>query len=86
MLRQTTKNEKSCSYEDSDGARWSIDRQVRVVTGLLILFGIALAYSVNLYFIWLAILVAVGMVMSGITNSCSLGLLIKQLPWNQSDK
>jgi hypothetical protein len=82
---QSSKNDASCSVEDQNRTRWSIDRQVRIASGLLVLVGISLAYSICLPFIWLAILVALGMVLSGITNSCALGLLIKQLPWNHPD-
>lgn len=83
MLKQTAKNESACPFGDLSETRWSIERQVRIVSGLLVLFGIAMAYTINLTFIWLAILVSMGMVISGVTNSCALGLLIKRMPWNQ---
>lgn len=84
MLEQRAKNKASCASE-CDETRWSIERQVRIVSGLLILFSIALAYTINLNFIWVAILVSMGMVISGVTNSCALGLLIKRMPWNHSE-
>lgn len=83
MLTHNTKDDRTCARENSN---WSIERQIRITSGLLILLGICIAYTICLPFIWLSILVALGMVLSGITNSCALGLMIKQLPWNRTDK
>lgn len=62
----------------------SIERQVRVAAGALVLVGIALAYTLYPPFIWLSIMVALGMILSGLTNSCALGNLIEKLPWNKN--
>lgn len=75
--------EINCDSGKTNRQKWSIERQVRIVSGLLILLGVALAYSVSLPFICLSILVALGMVLSGLTNSCALGNLIQHLPWNK---
>ncbi len=82
MNKQNTKDSTSCTQ--SQERIWSIERQVRISSGLLVLLGIGLAYSAYPPFIWFSIMVALGMVISGVTNSCALGLLIKQLPWNRA--
>jgi amino acid transporter len=61
----------------------SIERQVRIASGLLVLTGIALAYAVFPPFIWIAVVAALGMVLSGLTDSCALGQMIKEMPWNK---
>jgi hypothetical protein len=82
MNKQNTKDSIACTQ--SQERIWSIERQVRISSGLLVLLGISLAYSAYPPFIWFSIMVALGMVISGVTNSCALGLLIKQLPWNRA--
>ncbi len=62
---------------------WSIERQVRIVSGLLTLVGIGLAYVVYPPFIWLSVVVALGMIVSGVSDSCALGFFVSQLPWNR---
>jgi len=71
------------TYSDSPKVP-SIERQVRIAAGSLVLIGIALAYVVFPPFIWISIVAALGMILSGLTNSCALGMLIGKLPWNQN--
>ncbi len=63
---------------------WSMDRQVRFTAGLLILNGIALS-TINTNWLFLAAIVALGMVISAISNTCALGTILKLLPWNRMD-
>lgn len=63
----------------------SIERQVRIASSLVILLGISLAYTVYPIWIWLSIVAAIGMLLSGMTNSCALGDLLSLAPWNRSD-
>lgn len=70
----------SCSGQNKG---WSIERQVHIVAGFLILIGIGCAYIVYPPFIWISVIVALGMIVSGITDSCGMAFLIAQLPWNK---
>ncbi|MCE0484965.1 MAG: rhodanese-like domain-containing protein [Methylacidiphilales bacterium] len=60
----------------------SLERQVRIVAGLLVLVGVLLALFVHPYFIGLSALVGAGLVFAGITDWCGMGLLLAKLPWN----
>lgn len=62
----------------------SLERQVRIAAGSLILIGIALGYFVHPYFIGVSAFVGAGLVFAGITNTCGMGLLLANMPWNQS--
>lgn len=75
----TTKPESNCSSKDKG---WSITRQVRFVTGVLIILGISLSVSVSLTWLALSFIVALGMVVSSLFGSCALGQLIARMPWN----
>lgn len=61
----------------------SLERQVRIAAGLLVLTGAALGYFVNLNWIGLAAFVGAGLTVSGITDTCGMGMLLARMPWNQ---
>jgi rhodanese-related sulfurtransferase len=61
----------------------SLERQVRIAAGALVLIGVLLAHFVNFNFIWLSGFVGAGLVFAGITDFCGMGLLLAKLPWNK---
>ena len=60
----------------------SLERQVRIVAGSLVLTGVLLAHFMNPWFIGLSAFVGAGLVFAGITDFCGMGLLLARLPWN----
>jgi rhodanese-related sulfurtransferase len=61
----------------------SLERQVRIAAGLLVLTGVLLGYFVNPWFIGLSAFVGAGLVFAGVTDFCGMGLLLAKLPWNK---
>jgi rhodanese-related sulfurtransferase len=61
----------------------SLERQVRIAAGLLVLLGALLGWFVHPAFIALSALVGAGLVFSGVTDTCGMGLLLARMPWNQ---
>jgi len=61
----------------------SLERQVRIAAGSLVLTGVLLAYFVHPAFIALSAFVGAGLVFAGITDWCGMGLLLAKMPWNQ---
>jgi len=61
----------------------SLERQVRVIAGSLMVLGIIMAWLVNKAFILISIWVACGLIYAGITNSCLMGMLLMKLPYNK---
>jgi rhodanese-related sulfurtransferase len=61
----------------------SLERQVRIGAGALVLLGLLLAYFVNPAFIGLSAFVGAGLIFAGITGWCGLGLLLAKFPWNR---
>ncbi len=61
----------------------SIERQVRITAGLLVVLGGALALAVHPYFVGLSIFLGAGLAFAGITDSCAMGMLMAKMPWNQ---
>ena len=61
----------------------SLERQVRIAAGSLVLTGVVLAYFVHPGFIALSAFVGAGLVFAGVTDWCGMGLLLAKMPWNQ---
>ncbi|MEX2093548.1 MAG: rhodanese-like domain-containing protein [Pirellulales bacterium] len=61
----------------------SLESQVRIAAGLLVLVGSVLGYFVHPYFMGLSAFVGAGLVYAGITDTCGMGLLLARMPWNQ---
>lgn len=61
----------------------SIERQVRIGAGSLVLSGVILGFLVNPYFFALSAFVGAGLVFAGITDWCGMGLLLARAPWNR---
>ena len=61
----------------------SLERQVRIAAGSLVLLGSGLGAFVNPAFIGLSAFVGAGLMFSGITDTCGMGMLLARMPWNQ---
>lgn len=61
----------------------SLERQVRIVAGILILSGILLSIFVHPWFLGISILVSSGLIFAGITDNCMMGVLLMKLPYNK---
>ncbi len=60
----------------------SLERQVRITAGLLVLLGVGLSF-VHAAFIGLSAFVGAGLVFAGITDTCGMGMMLARMPWNQ---
>jgi len=63
----------------------SLERQVRIAAGLLVVAGSALGYFVHPYWIGLAAFIGAGLTFAGITDTCGMGMILARMPWNQVD-
>jgi hypothetical protein len=79
---RSTASIRPCSVVRGPKA-FSLERQVRIAAGFLVLAGSALAYFVSPYWIALSALVGAGLVFAGITDTCGMAMLLARLPWNQ---
>ncbi|HVU08824.1 MAG TPA: rhodanese-like domain-containing protein [Verrucomicrobiae bacterium] len=61
----------------------SLERQVRIAAGSLVLIGIILGWFVHRGFFGLSAFVGAGLVFAGITDFCGMGLLLARMPWNK---
>jgi rhodanese-related sulfurtransferase len=60
----------------------SLERQVRIAAGLLILGGAIGSYWIY-PLIGLSAFVGAGLVCAGVTNTCGMGMILARMPWNK---
>lgn len=61
----------------------SLERQVRIAAGSLIVIGAAIGYFVHPGGFGLSAFVGAGLVFAGLTDTCAMGIMIAKMPWNQ---
>jgi rhodanese-related sulfurtransferase len=61
----------------------SLERQVRIGAGLLVLLGVTLGWFLHPALYGLAAFVGAGLVFAGITNWCGMGMVLSRMPWNR---
>ena len=63
-------------------ATMSLERQVRITAGFLVLTGAVLGYLVNPAWFALSAFVGGGLIFSGVTNTCGMAMVLARMPWN----
>lgn len=61
----------------------SLERQVRIGAGTLVLIGMALGWLVHPALYGLSAFVGAGLVFAGVTDWCGMGMLLARMPWNR---
>lgn len=64
--------------------RMSLERQVRIVAGALAATGGMLALLVNPLFAAIPAAIGSGLVFAGVTDTCTMGMLLARLPYNRA--
>jgi rhodanese-related sulfurtransferase len=61
----------------------SLERQVRIAAGSLVVAGAVLGWIVHPGFAGLSAFVGAGLVFAGITDTCGMAMLLARMPWNR---
>ena len=61
----------------------SLERQVRIGAGAMVLVGVILGATVHGGFYGLSAFVGAGLVFAGITDWCGMAMVLAKMPWNQ---
>ena len=64
-------------------SKWSLERQVRLIAGFLVLTGTILAVRGVAVGLYIAMFIGAGLSFAGLTNICGMALLLGKLPWNR---
>jgi rhodanese-related sulfurtransferase len=62
----------------------SLERQVRIVAGAIVLIGALLAWLVSPWFLIVPGFIGAGLIFAGVTNRCGMSMALTRLPWNRS--
>ena len=62
--------------------RWSLERQVRLGAGVLVLIGATLALTLNPRWLFLSAFIGMGLTFAGVTDICPMAELLGKMPWN----
>lgn len=68
----------------SNSTKWSIDRQFRFILGALLFVGLIGVTFLSLYFLIIPLIIAFGLMFSGIIDKCYLRIAVARLWWNRS--
>ena len=63
----------------------SLERQVRIAAGLLVLVGVILGLFVDRALFGVSAFVGAGLVFAGITDTCGMAMMLAKMPWNRVD-
>jgi glyoxylase-like metal-dependent hydrolase (beta-lactamase superfamily II)/rhodanese-related sulfurtransferase len=69
--------------QSSEAPMMSLERQVRVVVGLVVLAGVLIGALLHPVGYWIAAAFGAGLSYTGLSNSCGLSLLLAKMPWNR---
>lgn len=61
----------------------SLERQVRIAAGTLVLLGAVLGLTVHVAWVSLSAFIGAGLVFAGVTDTCGMAMLLAKMPWNQ---
>ena len=64
-------------------ARWALERQVRLVAGLLVAVGVLLGVAASRWWLIVPGFVGCGLTFAGLTGFCPMGEVLVKLPWNR---
>ncbi len=62
----------------------SLERQVRIAAGSLVLVGVVIGSLVHPAGFVVSGFVGAGLTFAGITDTCAMGMLLARMPWNQT--
>ncbi len=69
--------------EQAAGNVISIQRQVQITAGSLVLLGVVLGTWLHPGWYGLAAFVGAGLTFAGLSNTCAMALLLARMPWNR---
>ena len=62
----------------------SLERQVRIAAGSLVVIGAAVGLFVHPGWLGLSAFIGAGLVFAGVTDTCGMGMMIAKMPWNRA--
>ena len=64
-------------------SRWALERQVRLLAGLIVLTAVTAGFALNQLWFLVAGAIGLGLTIAGATDLCGMGYLLAKLPFNR---
>ena len=64
----------------------SLERQVRIAAGALVVLGVILGSTIAPAFYGISAFVGAGLMFAGITDTCGMAMMLAAMPWNKASK
>ncbi len=64
----------------------SVERQIKIVHGSLIVLSVVLGWYINPYWYLLAGFIGAGQIATGLTDRCGTRACLKKMPWNDAQR
>lgn len=61
----------------------SLDRQVQLTIGTILVLSFLLTYFININFVFITLLIGCGLSFAGLTGFCGLAIVLAKAPWNK---
>jgi rhodanese-related sulfurtransferase len=71
------------AIERDTASSWSLERQVRLGAGMLVLLGTLASALIDAKWLLLTGIVGAGLTFAGLTDICMMGNLLARMPWNR---
>ena len=71
------------SVQSAERKPWSLERQVRVIAGSMVLLSALLALIVSPWFLTWTVLVGAGLTFAGVSDICLMASVLGKMPWNR---
>jgi rhodanese-related sulfurtransferase len=65
--------------------RLSLERQVQLTIGLILLSSVGAGWTVSKWFFIMPALIGAGLTFAGLTGNCGLALMLAKAPWNKQE-
>lgn len=70
----------------SEKSPWSLERQVRIAAGGMVLVSALLGITLSPWFFVWTMFVGAGLVFAGLTDTCMLASVLGRMPWNRAPR
>ena len=67
------------------GSAISLERQVQIAVGSLLILKVVLGFSVHALFFALAAVIGTGLIVAGVTRWCGMAQLMARMPWKRGE-
>ncbi|MGD9125877.1 MAG: DUF2892 domain-containing protein [Planctomycetia bacterium] len=82
-MDHVTVQSQAKSPAEQAGPTFSIQRQIQMIAGAMVLVGGTLTLTVSIWWVLLCLWVGLGLTFAGLTGICPMEFILLKMPWNK---